>query len=224
MIIAIDGPAASGKSTAARSLAKRLGLTFLDTGAMYRAVTLEVLRRDVGPTDAAACTAVAEAIELSFDADGRILIDGEPGEPDVRSKEVTARVSEVAAHSGVRRAMVAVQRRIGESASGDGAGGALRGVVAEGRDMTSVVFPDADLKVFLVASARERARRRAEEEGHPERAAEYEADLARRDAYDSGREDSPLVQVEGALRLETDDLTPEEVLQRLVREVEALRG
>ena len=140
---------------------------------MYRAVTLEVQRRDVSPTDAAACTAVAETIELSFDGDGRILIDGEPGEPDVRSKDVTARVSEVAAHSGVRRAMVAVQRRIGESASGDDAGGALRGVVAEGRDMTSVVFPDADLKV-----SRGECPRRPPPGGggrHPERAAEYGA-------------------------------------------------
>lgn len=223
MIIAIDGPAASGKSTAARGLAKRLGITFLDTGAMYRAVTLEVLRRDVDPTDAAACTAVAEAIELSFDAEGRILISGAPGEPEVRSKEVNGRVSEVAAHSGVRRAMVLVQRSIGVQAS-EGGSGELRGVVAEGRDMTSVVFPDADLKVFLVASPRERARRRAEEEGRPERAAEYESDLARRDRYDSTREDSPLVEVEGALRLETDELTPQQVLERLVAEVEALRG
>ncbi|MEE2940430.1 MAG: (d)CMP kinase [Planctomycetota bacterium] len=223
MIIAIDGPAASGKSTAARSLAKRLGITFLDTGAMYRAVTLEVLRRDVDPTDAAACVAVAEAIELSFDAEGRILIGGAPGEPEVRSEAVNSRVSEVAAHSGVRRVMVAVQRRIGEQASA-GSSGELRGVVAEGRDMTSVVFPDADLKVFLVASPRERARRRAEEEGRPERAAEYEADITRRDEYDSRREDSPLIQVEGALRLETDELTADQVLERLVAEVEALPG
>lgn len=220
MIIAIDGPAASGKSTAARRLAQRLGVTFLDTGAMYRAVTLEALRQGLEPGDAGACTALAEGLELTFDAEGKILIGGVPGEPAVRGAEVTRHVSEVAAHSGVRRAMVAVQRRIAEQASALGTGG----VVAEGRDTTSVVFPDADLKVFLVASPAERARRRAQEEGRPERAAEYEVDLARRDAFDSGREDSPLTEVEGSLRLETDGLTPDQVIERLVAAVEALRG
>ena len=104
MIIAIDGPAASGKSTLARALAARLGLTFLDTGAMYRAVTLTALRRGVPPSDAASCTGLAGELSLSFDAEGRILIEGDPGGPDIRGAEVTAHVSEVAAHSGVCRA------------------------------------------------------------------------------------------------------------------------
>ena len=210
MIIAIDGPAASGKSTAARRLAERLDLTFLDTGAMYRAVTLVALRRGVAPSDAPGCEAVAREAALGFDEDGRILIGGEPGEPDIRGPEVTRNVSEVAAHPGVRRALVALQREVARAASDAGGG-----VVAEGRDTTSVVFPDADLKVFLVASPRVRARRRAAEEGAPERAAEYEADLERRDRFDSSREDSPLTEVEGALRLVTDELTPDQVVERL---------
>jgi len=210
MIIAIDGPAASGKSTAARRLAERLGLTFLDTGAMYRAVTLVALRRGVAPSDAAGCEAVAREAALAFDGEGRVLIGGEPGEPEIRGPEVTRSVSEVAAHPGVRRALVAQQREVARAATDAGGG-----IVAEGRDTTSVVFPDADLRVFLVASPRVRALRRAAEEGAPEKAAEYEADLARRDRYDSSREDSPLTEVEGALRLVTDDLTPDEVVDRL---------
>lgn len=210
MIVAIDGPAASGKSTAARALAERLGLTFLDTGAMYRAVTLVALDRGIAPSDAFACQSVAESIDLSFDGDGRVLIDGRAGEPAIRGPEVTRNVSEVSAHSGVRRAMVAVQRSVADAA--EAAGG---GIVAEGRDMTSVVFPNADLRVFLVASPAVRALRRAREEGAPEKAAEYQADLERRDAYDSGREDSPLVEVEGVTRLVTDDLSAEEVVDHL---------
>lgn len=210
MIIAIDGPAASGKSTAARALAARLGLTFLDTGAMYRAVTLVVLDRGVAPSDPFACQSVAEKLDLSFDDAGKILIGGVAGEPTIRGPEVTRNVSEVAAHSGVRRALVAIQRAVAKAAVAAGGG-----IVAEGRDTTSVVFPEADLKIFLVASPAVRARRRALEEGAPERAAEYEADLERRDAYDSTREDSPLVEAEGAVRVDTDALTADEVLDRI---------
>ncbi|MEM9801702.1 MAG: (d)CMP kinase [Planctomycetota bacterium] len=210
MIIAIDGPAASGKSTAARAVAERLGLTFLDTGAMYRAVTLAVLDRGIDPSDALACESVAERLDLRFDAEGRILIDGAPGEPAIRGAEVTRNVSEVSAHSGVRRVLVSAQRAVAERAIAAGGG-----VVAEGRDMTSVVFPDARVRVFLVASPAVRGRRRALEEGAPERAEEYAADLERRDAYDSSREDSPLVEVEGVQRIETDDLTPDEVVERI---------
>ncbi|MEM9379976.1 MAG: (d)CMP kinase [Planctomycetota bacterium] len=219
MIVAIDGPAASGKSTAARALAERLRLTFLDTGAMYRAVTLVVLRDGIDPTDGEACAAVAERVELRFDAEGRILVDDAPGEPAIRGADVTRRVSEVSAHPGVRRALVREQQAIARSAVETGGG-----VVAEGRDMTSVVFPDADVRVFLVASPEERARRRALQEGAPERAAAYEEDLRRRDAYDSGREDSPLVEVEGAVRVDTDRMTAHEVVDRIARLAEDAKG
>ncbi|MEM8710847.1 MAG: (d)CMP kinase [Planctomycetota bacterium] len=212
MIIAIDGPAASGKSTAARALAGRLGLTFLDTGAMYRAVTLVVLDRGIDPGDEFACQTVAASVRLEFDESGKILIGGVPGEPAIRGPEVTRHVSQISAHSGVRRALVRLQRRIADDAVAAGGG-----VVAEGRDTTSVVFPNADLKVFLIASPRVRAERRAREEGAPERAAEYEEDLQRRDAFDSSREDSPLTETEDAVRVDTDPHTADEVLDRLAQ-------
>ncbi len=210
MIIAIDGPAASGKSTAARSLASRLGLTFLDTGAMYRAVTLVLLDRGISPDDEFACQSVAGSIRLDFDSAGKILIGGMPGEPGIRSPEVTRHVSAVSAHSGVRRALVRLQRKVADRAVEAG-----NGVVAEGRDTTSVVFPTADLKVFLIASPRVRAERRAKEEGKPELADEYELDLKRRDDFDSSRADSPLKETDDAVRIDTDTLSPGEVLDTI---------
>lgn len=218
MIIAIDGPAASGKSTLARSLAARLGLTFLDTGAMYRAVTLEALRRGLNPSDGPACATLAAGLDLGFDAQGRVLIEGQAGEPAIRGADVTSHVSEVAAHSGVRRALVEAQRAVASAAVTAGGG-----VVAEGRDTTSVVFTNADLKVFLLASPAVRAMRRAVEEGRPELASAYEADLARRDSHDSQRADSPLVEVEGAIRVDTDSLSAGAVLDH-VAELAGARG
>ncbi len=209
MIIAIDGPAASGKSTVARALARHLHLTFLDTGAMYRAVTLGVLAEGLDPRDASACTHVAAITELAFDDQGRVLIDGQPGEPAIRSAEVTAAVSSVAAHPGVRAAIVPKQQAIA----------AVRGAVAEGRDTTTVVFPAADHKFFLIASPLERGRRRALELGEPERAAEYAAEIESRDRIDSNREHSPLRQAEDATRVDTDGLSPEQVCQLLLRHV-----
>ena len=150
MIIAIDGPAGSGKNTVARALAARLGLAFLDTGAMYRAVTLTVLGRGVDPGDGEACGRVAQDLDLTFDSEGRILIEGQPGEPSIRGSQVDQEVSKVAAHPAVRRAVVPKQRRIAAQAiPGDGKS-AGEGIVAEGRDTTTVVFPDADHKFHNV--------------------------------------------------------------------------
>ena len=177
---------------------------------MYRAVTLVVLDRGVDPGDEFACASVAESCVLSFDLEGKVLVGGAPGEPGIRGPEVTRHVSAVAAHPGVRAALVPQQRAYAKTAVARGSG-----IVAEGRDTTSVVFPSADLKVFLVASPRVRAARRAREEGAPERAAAYEADLERRDRFDSERADSPLREVTGSLRIITDDLTPDEVVERL---------
>jgi cytidylate kinase len=209
MIIAIDGPAASGKSTVARALAQRLNLTFLDTGAMYRAVTLRVLTAGVDPDDGEACTRIAERMDLSFDEDGHVLLDGESGEPAVRGAEVTASVSTVAAHAGVRAAIVPKQQSIA----------AAGGAVAEGRDTTTVVFPEADHKFFLVASPQERGRRRAHELGEPGRAAEYAAQIERRDELDRSREHSPLRQASDATLVDTDGCTPEQVCERLLAQV-----
>jgi len=209
MIIAIDGPAASGKSTVARELAARLGLTYLDTGAMYRAVTLAALEAGVDPEDAQGCGRVAMGLDLAFDLQGCILIDGHSREREIRGREVTRAVPTVASHPQVRRAIVPLQRRIAER----------QGVVAEGRDTTTVVFPDADHKFFLVASPAERARRRALEEGCVERAAEYERELEHRDRLDATRAVSPLRQAPDAVRVDTDGHDVEEVLQLLLTEV-----
>ena len=195
MIIAMDGPAGAGKSTVARKVAAAFGLTFLDTGAMYRAVTLAVLERGLDPSDAESCGEVASALVLDFDDDGRVRIDGRPGEPEIRGARVTGLVSTVSAHAPVRTAIVARQRELAARPPG---------VVAEGRDTTTVVFPAADLKVFLTASPAERARRRAEQEGTPERAAAIERDLERRDHLDSTRAHSPLVRADDAVCVDTE--------------------
>ncbi len=215
MIIAIDGPAASGKSTVARALAQRLGLVFLDTGAMYRAVTLAVQRRGIDPKDAEACSRVAMEVELDFDADGRIRVGGEAGEPAIRSAEVTRDVSYVAAHPGVRRAIVPRQRAI--------AARAQRGVVAEGRDTTTVVFPGADHKFFLTATSAERARRRALEIGKPEATAVLRAEIEERDALDAGRAHSPLVRGPGVTEIDTDGATSAEIVDLLATHVASRR-
>ncbi len=210
MIVAIDGPAASGKSTAAKRVAEALGALFLDTGAMYRAVTLRVLGEGLDPGDGDACGALAEELDLRFDRHGRIQVDGLAGEPGIRSEEVTRNVSRVAALPRVRRALVATQRAMARAGS----------VVAEGRDTATVVFPGAEHKFFLVASPEERGRRRATEEGRPERAAEYARDLAERDKLDITRDDSPLRQADTAVRIETDDLTVDQVVERLLAHIQ----
>jgi cytidylate kinase len=157
MIVAIDGPAASGKSTVARALAQRLGLAYLDTGAMYRAVAVEALRRRTDLADDDALAELAKAVAVSFEHEAgsplptKVLVDGRDVTTDIRTPEADSAVSPVSAAPGVREAMVAQQRRIAAE-GGD--------TVLEGRDIGTVVFPHAEVKVFLTASAHERARRR----------------------------------------------------------------
>lgn len=210
MILALDGPAGVGKSTVARRLAHALGGFFLDTGAMYRALTLAILERGVAPADAAGCARVARALALDFDAEGHVLYDGRPGEPAIRGAEVTAAVSAVSAHAGVREAVVARQRALA---------GRHRIVVAEGRDTTTVVFPDATHKFYLSASVEERARRRAHQERALARLEEIRADIVRRDGLDSSRSHSPLRAASDAERVETDGLGVDEVVARLLARV-----
>ena len=205
MIVAIDGPAGAGKSTVARRCAEALGLDLLDTGAMYRAVTWEVLARGVDLHDEAGCAGVAAELELDFDEAG-VLVDGVSREAEIRSREVDLAVSIVAAHSAVRRAIVPSQRKI-----------ASAGAVAEGRDTTTVVFPQADHRFFLSASAEERARRRAAQRGTGADYEEILADIQRRDRLDSTRADSPLTLGEGVIELCTDGLSADEVVEALLR-------
>jgi cytidylate kinase len=204
-VIAVDGPGGSGKSTVSREVARRLGLAHLDTGAFYRAATLAGLRTRVDLSDQAALVAVVDRIVIDQE-DGRTYLDGEDVSAEIRSDEVTGAVSIVAAHPSVRHRLVARQRRWVERCGNRAA--------VEGRDIGSVVFPDAEVKVFLTADPAERARRRAREMGSTED--EVEASLVRRDGIDSSREASPLAVAPGAVILDTTGLTFEEVVDRVL--------
>jgi CMP/dCMP kinase len=211
MVVAIDGPAGSGKSTVARALAARLGYRYLDTGAMYRCVALAALRRWGAnglherlqpPYDGAPINALASQLSIEL-APETISLDGEDVTASIRTTEVSEAASAVAALPGVRSALVAMQRRL--MASGDW--------VAEGRDVGTVVAPDASLKIFLSADPLERARRRAGELGADPRT--VLAEQAIRDARDSEREHSPLTPAPDAVALDTTKLSVEQVLEQI---------
>ena len=213
-IVAIDGPAGAGKSTVTRAFARRMGLVYLDTGAMYRALTWWVLRQGADPANAAAVEPLLDGLDLqlSAGADGEQLvsINGHDVTEAIRSPEVTAQVSAVAAHGSVRQALTAQQQAMGRKG----------GLVAEGRDIGTAVFPAAELKVFLTATVGERARRRAQDLQQRGFAvpplAELEAQIAARDHQDSSREVAPLRQAEDAVELVTDGMAIEAVIQALV--------
>lgn len=220
MIVAIDGPSGSGKSSVARAIAQRCGLTFLDTGAMYRSVAAECLREGIDPDDAEAVSGVARDIDIRFGTshEGQtVFANGRDVTREIRTPEVELAVSPVSATPAVREVMVALQRKVGEGTD----------VVAEGRDIGTVVYPKADVKVFLTASPEARARRRAvQREGgnlaedaaavaDPEAEKRILADLKRRDDYDSTREASPLRPADDAVVIDSSDLTFEQVIQRI---------
>lgn len=211
-IIAIDGPAGAGKTTAARNLAARLGLVYLDTGATFRAVALKALREGVDLADEAAITALAERSDIRFTGDRleRILLDGEDVSAAIREQAVANASSAVAIHPTLRARLVELWREIGE----DG------GVVLEGRDIGTVVFPEADLKFFLDARPEARAQRRFSEQSGKEDVSidRMIRDLAIRDETDRTRQHSPLRPAEDAIAIDTTDLTPEDTLDRLLEE------
>jgi len=211
VVVAIDGPAGSGKSTVAKRLAEALGLFYLDTGAMYRAVTLAALNEGLDPSDEPAVAERAERVDIELRSDGTVLVDGADCTEAIRSDAVNGAVSVVAANQAVRRELVDRQRRWTRLRGGG---------VLEGRDIGSVVFPDADLKVYLTASPEVRARRRAGEQSDGtarDNAVEAVArDLARRDAYDSGRAHDPLKVADDAHVVDTSDLTIDGVVELLV--------
>ncbi|MFE6871350.1 (d)CMP kinase [Kitasatospora sp. NPDC057692] len=214
VVVAIDGPSGSGKSTVSRAVAARLGLSFLDTGAMYRAMTWWMLANgvDVNDPEAVAVACGKPVIVSGTDADGpTITVDGRDVAAPIRGPEVTAHVSAVAAVPAVRARLVELQRGC--------AAVAARGIVAEGRDMGSVVFPDATVKIFLTASETARAERRAAElraKGVDEAIiTAMAADLARRDAADSSRATAPLAQAADAVLVDTSALSLEQVIDRI---------
>lgn len=215
-VVAIDGPSGSGKSTVAREVAARLGLQVLDTGAMYRAVTLAVLEAGVALDDEAACRCVAERAVV--EVDGATLLDGRDVSAEIRGPDVTSAVSIVSAHPSVREILVRHQRDW--AARHDGG-------VVEGRDIATVVFPDAAVKAFLTASDEERARRRQRDEHAAERKVEVDEvreALLRRDALDSGRVASPLRAADDALVIDTTDRTVEDVVGKIVARFRAGEG
>jgi cytidylate kinase len=207
-VIAIDGPAGSGKSTVARRLAERLGLSYLDTGAMYRAVAFATLRRDIDPDDVERVGLLAA--ELEIEVKDRVFVDGVDATVEIRGPEVTRAVSMIAENPSVRAELRRRQREWADEHDGG---------VIEGRDIGSVVFPDAELKLYLTASPEARAARRAKEVSDLsyERVA---ADLARRDALDRGRDDSPLVEASGAVSLDTTDKEIDEVVDEVIAKLE----
>jgi len=215
-IIAIDGPAASGKSTIGLRLAEALGYIFFDTGVMYRAVTWLALERGIDVHDEAAVTALAEEMHIDVTpaskSDGRacdVLVDGRDITWETRGRKVDANVSIVAAYRGVRRALSQQQRRVGQRGK----------IVMVGRDIGTVVLPDADLKIYLDATAEERARRRYDEIVARGGSTDYDAILKRvieRDRIDSTRDVAPLKAADDAVVLDSDKLTADEVLEQIL--------
>jgi cytidylate kinase len=208
-VIAIDGPAGSGKSTVAKRVAARLGLPYLDTGAMYRAVAFACIQRGIDPDDADVVARLARDVEI--DVGDKVLVDGVDATIEIRGPEVTRAVSAVAANADVRRELVMRQREWGDAHGGG---------VVEGRDIGSVVFPNADVKVYLTASDEERARRRAKEVTD----LDYDqvaADIARRDHVDSTRAASPLAVADDAVQIDTTGRTIDDIVDEIMRLVPA---
>jgi CMP/dCMP kinase len=216
-VVAIDGPSGSGKSTIGRGVAAALGLETLDTGAMYRAVTCAVLRAGADPADAERAGEIARSVTITVEQ-GVTTLDGADVSVEIRGPAVTGAVSAVAAHPAVRTELVARQRAwVAEHGGG----------VVEGRDIGSVVFPDAPVKVYLDASDEERARRRQRDEAAAARrvsVAELQESMAARDAADSNRTASPLVTADGARVIDTTGRTPADIVAEIVEAFRAAEG
>jgi CMP/dCMP kinase len=219
LIVAIDGPAGAGKSTAARLLAARLGYALLDTGAIYRSMALRARERGVAWDDGPGIAALADGIDIAFNLEGtlnRVILNGQDVTAAIRTPEMSDGASRVSALPEVRAALLGLQRRIGA----DG------GVVVEGRDIGTVVFPDAEAKFFLIANADERARRRVAEltaAGKPVDAEQTKAEILARDARDSTRATAPLRKADDAIEIDSSALGPDAVVT-LMAEIVAARS
>jgi len=214
LIIAIDGPSGSGKSTLGRMLARELNLLYIDTGSMYRAVALAVMESSVSSNDDLAVGSLAARVDIDLQGDPdslRVFLEGRDVTEEIRTEEVTHMSSMISTIPAVRRAMVARQRELGK-----------RGAVLNGRDIGTVVFPDADVKFFLTAVPQERAQRRFEEERAQDRNASFEAifaDMKERDRRDETRADSPLVAADDAIVVDSTGLSIDEVFQKMMAAV-----
>jgi cytidylate kinase len=217
IIIAIDGPAGSGKSTAAKNLARKLGFTYLDTGAMYRAITFLAIQNGI-VDDVAAVIEMTKNVSLKLKYENgltRVFVNNEEVTEQIRSFDVSSKVSEISTIPEVRMEMVKIQKRIGEEEN----------LVAEGRDVTTVVFPDADVKFYITASIDERAKRRLRDFKNSNvdiSFDEVKANLEKRDKIDSSREVSPLRKSEDAIEFDNTGLTPEEDLEYLYKKVKEI--
>lgn len=218
MIIAIDGPSGSGKSTLGRMLARALNLLYIDTGSMYRAVALAVIEAKIDPSDADAVTALANRIEIDLAGDPdslNVILDGRDVTNEIRTERVTVMSSLISSIPGVRRAMVERQRAMGQ-----------RGAVLNGRDIGTVVFPDADIKFFLTAAPEERAERRYREDQSNSSSsvtlAETLAEMIERDKRDSTRADSPLKVAEDAIVIDSTGKTVDEVFSEMMSRISSL--
>lgn len=217
--IAIDGPAAAGKSTVAKNVARKLSFVYIDTGAMYRALTLKVLRNNIPLTDEDAIHQLLQAtnIELKYNSHEQLVyLDGEDVTEQIRTNEVSNAVSHVAKYPSVRKVMVEKQRQLAQQ----------KNVIMDGRDIGTNVLPDAELKIFLLASVKERARRRHKDNsarGIPSDLQQLEKEIAERDERDMKREFAPLTQAEDAIVIDTTSLTIEEVTHKILSLVSDLQ-
>lgn len=203
VVIAIDGPAAAGKSTVSKAVAKKLGYTYIDTGAMYRAFTEYVLRKGVDPQNEEACCKLIPEVEITLYPDGKVMCSGKDVTKEIREPHVSGNVSYIASYKDIRLAMVEQQRKMAETVS----------VVMDGRDIGTYVLPNADVKIFQIASVEERANRRFkenQEKGIPCTYEEIVADVEKRDRIDSSRAFAPLKPAEDSIQLDTSKLSIEE--------------
>lgn len=212
--VAIDGPAGAGKSTIARALAGRLNMQFLDTGAMYRAITLKIYRRKIDLEDSASIKALLETTTITLNDEQSVFLDGADVTKQIRQAHVNALVSPVSKLTAVRRQLVELQQQIAKT---------VPRLVMEGRDTTSIVLPEADYKFYLDATLEERARRRYEEElakGFTVKLDEVKNQIASRDLIDSKRADSPLRLVDDAILIDTTKLDIEAVVEKIVEHID----
>ena len=209
-VIAVDGPAAAGKSTISKRLAKILGFTYIDTGAMYRAFTEYVLRKGVDPKDEQACCALIPEVEIELFPDGKVMCSGKDVTREIREPHVSGNVSYIASYKEIRLALVELQRKMGEKSS----------VIMDGRDIGTYVFPNADVKIFQVASVEERAKRRYienQEKGIPCTYEDIVADVEKRDRIDSSRAFAPLKPAADSILLDTSNFTIEESVEATLK-------